>query len=83
MNDRRKVLELFEQQKEYTDKRISEGIEKYRKGNAEIIVTDKNGICSFRGFYGDYELEFEVNGKTIKKTVLLSSKSDNKIKVVL
>ena len=43
MNDRRKVLELFEQQKEYTDKRISEGIEKYRKGNAEIIVTDKNG----------------------------------------
>ncbi len=43
MNDRKIVLELFEQQKEYTDKRISEGIEKYRKGNAEIIVTDKNG----------------------------------------
>ena len=43
MNDRKKILELFEEQKEYTDKRISEGIEKYRKGNAEIIVTDKNG----------------------------------------
>ena len=49
----------------------------------EGAVTDENGICSFRGFYGEYELEFEVNGKTIKKTVLLSSKSDNKIKVVL
>ena len=43
MNDRKKILDLFEQQKEYTDKRISEGIEKYRKGNAEIIVTDKSG----------------------------------------
>ena len=43
MSDRRKALELFEQQKEYTDKRISEGIEKYRKGNAEIIITDKSG----------------------------------------
>ena len=49
----------------------------------EGAVTDENGICSFRGFYGEYELEFEVNGKTMKKTVLLSSKSDNKIKVVL
>ena len=49
----------------------------------EDAVTDENGICSFRGFYGEYELEFEVNGKTMKKTVILSSKSDNKIKVVL
>ena len=43
MNDRKKILDLFEQQKEYTDKRVSEDIEKYRKGNAEIIVTDKRG----------------------------------------
>ena len=43
MNDRKIVLELFEQQKEYTDKKISEGIETYRKGNAEIVVTDKSG----------------------------------------
>ena len=49
----------------------------------EDAVTDENGICSFRGFYGEYELEFEVNGNTMKKTVILSSKSDNKIKVVL
>ena len=32
MNDRKKILDLFEQQKEYTDKRVSEDIEKYRKG---------------------------------------------------
>ena len=46
-------------------------------------VTDENGICSFRGFYGEYELESEVDGKKVKKTVLLSSKGDNKINVVL
>lgn len=41
--DRRRVLELFEQQKEYTDRKISEGIERYRKGNSKIILTDENG----------------------------------------
>ena len=30
MNDRKKVLELFEQQEESTNERIKEGIEKYR-----------------------------------------------------
>lgn len=43
MTGRRKVLELFESQKEYADKRVNEGIEKYRKGNAEIVITDKDG----------------------------------------
>ncbi len=43
MNDRRKIMDLFEAQKERTDKRVAEGIEKYRKGDAQITVTDKNG----------------------------------------
>ncbi len=43
MAERSIKLELFEQQKEYTDKRVNEGIEKYRKGDAEIVITDKNG----------------------------------------
>ena len=47
------------------------------------MVTDQNGACSFRGFYGEYELEFYANGEKIKKTVSLSSKGDNEIKVVL
>jgi GH35 family endo-1,4-beta-xylanase len=44
MSDRKKVLELFEEQKELLDKRINEGIEKYRKGDAAITVTDENGL---------------------------------------
>lgn len=40
---RRDVLELFEQQKEYTDRKISEGIEKYRKGDLKIALIDENG----------------------------------------
>lgn len=49
----------------------------------ETLVTSEKGTCSFRGFYGEYELEFDENGKTMKKTVFLSSKDDNEIKVVL
>lgn len=43
MNDRRRVLELFEQNKDFVDERVTEGIEKYRKGDAKIILTDSEG----------------------------------------
>lgn len=43
MYDRRKILEFFDEQKDYLNQKISDGIEKYRKGNAEIILTDING----------------------------------------
>ncbi len=43
MSERRKVLELFEQQKEQTKKRVNDGIEKYRKGIAAITVINNDG----------------------------------------
>ena len=43
MSDRRKILDLFEEQDEYVKEKIAYGIEKYRKGDAKIIVTDENG----------------------------------------
>ena len=43
MSDRRKVLESFEKYKDYTDERIKDGIEKYRKGCASITLKDKSG----------------------------------------
>lgn len=43
MSDRRKVLELFEKHKDYIDKRVSSGIELYRKGYGVITVKDKDG----------------------------------------
>ena len=49
----------------------------------EDMITDENGICSFTGFYGQYELELKTHERSIKKTVLLSSKNDNRMKVVL
>lgn len=39
----RKVLKLFDEQKDFLDKKVADGIEKYRKGNAKIIVTDESG----------------------------------------
>lgn len=43
MNDRRKILELFEAQSEYVNDRVNSGIEAYRKGYAEITIKDENG----------------------------------------
>ena len=43
MSERRKILELFDNQKEQTEKRVSEGIEKYRKGDMQLTITDNDG----------------------------------------
>ncbi len=38
-----KVLKYFREQKDFMEKRVSEGIEKHRKGNFVINLRDKNG----------------------------------------
>lgn len=43
MSERKKVLELFEKNKDYMEERISCGIEQNRKGYAEISVKDAQG----------------------------------------
>ncbi len=44
MSERRKVLDLFESQKEYMEEKVNAGIEQYRKGYASITVVDSEGI---------------------------------------
>ena len=43
MSNRYRVLELFKTQTELSEKRVAEGIEKYRKGDAHITVIDAEG----------------------------------------
>lgn len=43
MDDRRKVLDLFEEQKDFLDEVVNRGIEQNRKGYAVITVTDGAG----------------------------------------
>ena len=43
MNERRIALQTFYEQKEATETRVAHGIETYRKGNATVTVSDKNG----------------------------------------
>lgn len=43
MGDRRKVLDLFESQKEYMEERVNAGIELYRKGYANLTIVDSEG----------------------------------------
>lgn len=43
MTKRENILCLFERQKPELDKKIADGIERYRKGDALIRVTDAEG----------------------------------------
>ena len=43
MSERRRILELFEAQKDFTGEKIQHGIETYRKGFGKITVTDESG----------------------------------------
>ena len=41
--ERRRILELFDSQKDYVEDKVNSGIELYRKGYANITVKDENG----------------------------------------
>lgn len=43
----------------------------------ESLTTEKNGSAGFRGFYGDYEIRITKDGKSVTKTVTLSSEGEN------
>ncbi len=43
MSDRKKVLSLFEEQKDYWQERVKNGIEENRKGYCEIVLKDSEG----------------------------------------
>ncbi len=49
----------------------------------QAMITDDEGEISFRGFYGEYNVNVEVNGKLITKTVKLSKNADNNFKIKL
>ena len=50
--------------------------------NAEL-ATDGDGNASFRGFYGVYDIEISVGGKTVTKEISLSKKSENVFDIVI
>ncbi len=41
------------------------------------LVADECGKVNFRGFYGDYDVEITLNGKTVTKEITLSKKSNS------
>ncbi len=43
----------------------------------ETLVSGCDGTAAFRGFYGDYDVEITVNGKTVVQAFSLSKESDN------
>lgn len=65
MSDRRKVLELFEEHKEFLEERISFGIEQHRKGYASIVVKDADGkpvtVAKIKVRQRTHEFKFGAN----------------------
>lgn len=49
----------------------------------ETICSDENGAAAFRGFYGEYELEIEINGTKVKKKIDLRKNGADEFEVVL
>ena len=47
------------------------------------IATGADGTASFRGFYGEYEGEICVNGKTYQKQLSLLENANNEYRVQL
>ena len=43
MTERRKILDLFDEQNDYVEEKVSHGIETYRKGDGKVRFVDKNG----------------------------------------
>ena len=49
----------------------------------ESAVTDPDGCMEFRGFFGKYDIEIDLNGETVTKEITLSKKSENQFTVTL
>lgn len=43
MTERRRILDLFDDQSDYVEEKVSHGIETYRKSDGKVQVIDKNG----------------------------------------
>ncbi len=56
--------------------KLKELIQKRWHTEAEL-ETNENGEANFRGFFGDYDVEITIGGKTEKQTVSLSKNKNN------
>jgi hypothetical protein len=49
----------------------------------ETLVADDLGAAEFRGFYGDYDVEITLDGRTQTRTVSLSKGKNNEFNICL
>lgn len=49
----------------------------------EEAVTNERGEADFRGFYGKYDIEIEVDGKIVKKEIYFSKKNEKNFTIVI
>lgn len=46
-------------------------------------TTDKNGVATIRGFYGDYDVTVSAKGKTVTEMVAFHKGYDNVLEIVI
>ena len=54
-----------------------------KEWRTKLTLHTASGSLSFKGFYGQYDLEITVKGKRIRKTILLSKEQNNRFTIKL
>ena len=85
MNNRQNVLELFNEQKDYFEKRYNDGIEKYRKGDISITVKDQSGapVKNAKIEIKQKSHEFKYGANIFMLDELESEEKNNKYKEIM
>lgn len=85
MNNRQNVLELFDEQKDYFEKRYTEGIEKHRKGDISITVKDQSGapVKNAKIEIKQKSHEFKYGANIFMLDELESEEKNNKYKEIM
>ena len=50
---------------------------------SETLTSDKTGKCSFKGFYGNYEVQIISNGKSYTKVLTLSKNKSKNFDIII
>lgn len=54
-----------------------------KEWHTETTVRANGAFAEFRGFYGDYDITVNANGKTVQKQITLSRDKHNEFKVII
>ena len=82
MSEASKVYEIFEEHKDFFEKTVTAGIEKHRKGDGKITVTDKNIVRYFMTIPEAVSLVLEAGSMSQKSGEIFVLDMGKPVKIV-